>query len=1026
MKRRNFYLLFVLLFAAIGIANAQMRSVTGVVTDEQNEPLIQASIRVLNDNTRGAVTDLDGRYSIQAAPGEVLVFSYVGYKTQKITLGNQTVINVKLLSDATQLEGVVVTAMGIKRSEKSLPYATQKVDGSALTQVPSTNFLSNLSGKTAGLQVSGSGSSVGSSVKILLRGNRSINGNNQPLYVVDGTPINSGAFSQTGGEGGYGGGIDVGDGLAVINPNDIEDINVLKGASAAALYGSHAANGVIMITTKRGKAGVTSVSVHSSFQADVPYMTYKFQDQYGMGVDGAETVTAEGWGPKKSINNDFIRDFFRTGTTFINGVTVSGGTEKLQNFFSYQNTTASGILDKNRLEKHNVSLRSTTSLFEKFMDVDASVALTKQNISHAPTAPGQYFNPLIGLYLYPDGNENFQVYKKEYEKMDAKTNMLRENWAFIGDINHNPYWLINNHNYSSKLYKAITKVNLTFNLTEYLKFILRGSYDRSWITNERKVAATAFPSGPRGGRYDHNFDNAANSYGDAMLQFNKDFNGLSVMATLGSSISDNKIYKESINLGDLQIPGIYHFKNYLKGGRPGVDQKKEHRQLQSVFATTSLGWKDVMYLDLTARNDWSSTLPASNRSYFYPSVGTSVIFSKWLKDMGYSLNWMNFGKLRASWTSVGNDMPWGLTNPLDELNDGGDIKANTIKPFTDLKPERSNSFEVGLNLRMLDNRLTFDLAWYQTKTKNQYFLVDNTSGTGYSKYYINAGEVRNRGFEGTIGFTPIRTEDFEWTGYLNFSMNKNKVLSLPEQYDKEGLSLSKGGFNYRLFKGKEWGEMYSERLLRDEQGRVILSKKEGDKDFSLAKTKEEERIGNVNPKFLMGLRNEIRYKDFTLGFLIDGRFGGDVISLTEAKISAAGRSQQTADARNNGGFSVPAVQNILDKDGKVISSTPVDRIDAQLFYKSAPASEFAMYKATNIRLRELSLAYALPSRLFENTNWFKGATVSLIGRNLFFIYRDAPYDPEIALTTSGNGGTNADNFSLPSTRSFGLSINLNF
>lgn len=1026
MKRGSFYMLFVLLLATIGVANAQMRTVTGVVTDEQNQPLIQASIRIQSDNARGAVTDFDGRYEIKAAPGEVLVFSYVGYTTQTVKVGSQTTINVQLSSDAKALEGVVVTAMGIKRSEKSLPYATQKVEGKALTEVPSTNFLSNLSGKTAGLQVSGSGSSVGSSVKILLRGNRSINGNNQPLYVVDGTPINSGAFSQTQADGGFGGGIDVGDGLSAINPNDIESINVLKGASAAALYGSQAANGVIMITTKRGAAGKTAVNVFSSFQADIPYLTYKFQNEYGMGINGEAKETPEGWGPKQHVCNRFIRDFFRTGTTFINGVNISGGSEKLQNFFSYQNTTASGILAKNEMKKHNVSLRSTTSLFEKFIDVDASIAFTKQDISHAPTAPGQYFNPLIGLYLFPNGTEHFNAYKNEYEVFDPNTNMMRESWPFISDINHNPYWLVNNHNYSSDLYKGIGKLNLTFNLTDYLQLKLRGSYDRSWVTNERKVAAAAFPSGPRGGRYDHYYNTATASYADALLQFNKDFNGLSVLATVGTSISDNKIQKEDITLGDMQIPNIYNFANYLTGGRPGVKQAFEHTQLQSVFATASLGWMDTFFLDLTGRNDWASTLPAANRSYFYPSVGTSIVFSKWLKDMGYSLDWMNFGKFRASWTSVGNAMPFGLTNPQDELLEGGQIKANTVKPFTDLKPERSNSYELGMNLRMLDNRLTLDLAWYQTNTRNQYFLVDNTSGTGWDKYYINAGEIRNRGIEGTLGYTPVRTEDFEWTGYLNFSMNKNMVMSLPEQYKEEGLSIGKGAFNFKLFEGQEWGQMYAQRLERNDEGRIILSRKQNETSFGLSKTKNEVYIGNVNPKFLMGLRNEFRYKNFTLGFLIDGRFGGDVISTTEAFISAAGRSEKTAIARNNGGVSVPAVENVLDDAGKVVSSNNVDKVDAQLYFKTATAADMALYKATNVRLRELSLSYKLPNELFENTGWFKGATVSLIGRNLFFIYRNAPYDPEMALTTSGNAGTNADNFSLPSTRSFGLSVNLNF
>ncbi|WP_329904229.1 SusC/RagA family TonB-linked outer membrane protein [Porphyromonas pogonae] len=1025
MKRNFLWSLMALLILIPNMAFAQ-KAITGTVVDENNEPLIQASVVIKSNTTIGTVTDANGKFTIKASPNDVLLFSYLGYTPQEIKVGSKTTINVKLAPDSKMLGEVVVTAMGIKRSEKSLPYATQKISGKALTEVPTTNFLSNFAGKTAGMSVSGSGSSVGSSVKIILRGNRSIFGNNQPLYVVDGTPINSGAFSQTGAEGGYGGGIDVGDGLSAINADDIESINVLKGASAAALYGSQAANGVIMITTKKGKEGKTSINISSAFQADVPYMTYKFQGDYGMGVNGVSKVTDAGWGPKQAVNNSFVRDFFRTGTSFITGVNISGGSEKLQNFLSYQNTSAAGIVDKNTMSKHNISLRSTTNLFDKFIEVDGSVALTKQKINHAPTSPGQYFNPVVGLYLYADGTDSFNKYKQDYELFDPKTNMMQQNWPVIGDINFNPYWLVNNHNYLSNMNKAITKLNLKFNLTDYLNFQLRGSYDRTWIENERKVMAAAFPSGKRGGRYEYMNDQFIWAYGDMLLQFNKTFGKLSVLATLGSSISDNQVRKHEYKLGDLQIPGIFDVNNYINGDKPGVGQTKEHRQLQSVFGTASLGYDDLVYLDFTARNDWSSTLPKQNRSFFYPSIGSSFIFSKLMRDNDVLPSWLNFGKLRLSWTQVGNDMPWGLTNPLDKLKAGGGIEANTVKPFTDLKPEKSTSVEAGLNLRMFDSRLTLDMAWYQTNTVNQYFLVDNTSGSGYSQYYINAGKVQNRGFEATLGFTPIRNNDFEWTGTLNFATNKNKIISLPDVYKDKGLPLSAGAFSYRLYEGKEWGEMYAKRIKRDEQGRVILSQK-GSEDYQLSQTSDEERIGNVNPDFNLGMYNEFRYKNFSLGFQLDGRFGGNVISTTEAMLSAKGRSEQTGNARNAGGVKVPAVLNKYDANNKLISSEEfTGLINAQKYYQKATAADVALYKATNIRLRELSLSYNLPKILIDKTKFITGARISFIGRNLFFIYRDAPYDPEIALSTSGNGGGNADNFSLPSTRSFGISLNVNF
>ncbi|MDO5106195.1 SusC/RagA family TonB-linked outer membrane protein [Capnocytophaga sp.] len=1037
MKVKNYLFLsfvFGLFFSSV-MAQTKV-SVTGMVTDTNGMSLPGVSV-VIKGSAKGVSTDFDGKYDLQASPNQTLEFSSIGFISQQKTVGsaNQQTINVVLKEETQQLDEVVVTALGIKRSEKSLSYATQTVSGKELTDVPSSNVLNTLAGKTAGMSVSSAGAGVGSSVKIVLRGNRSIQGNNQPLYVVDGTPISSGAFADNKLGDGYGGGADTGDGMAGINPEDIESINVLKGATAAALYGSQAANGVILITTKRGNAEKMSVSITSSVQADIPYLTYKFQDRYAMGTNGVNQLTNDAWGAARTnedLSNNFINDFFNTGFMAQNGISVSGGNNTTKSFLSYQNTTATGIMPQNTFKKHNLSLRSTTTLFNNFIEIDGSIALTKQDTDNAPTAPGQYFNPILGLYLFPEGTTALNHYRNMYEVANpARNGLMRMNWAHENDVNKNPYWLVNRHNYSFGVEKAIVKLNTKFNFTNWLNLQLRGSYDTTATLGERKVHSGVTTLAGANGRYEHKTQNYSLLYADALLSANKSFERFSVSATLGSSISTTKENTNEIQIHNLVVPNLFDLRNYT-GIEGGTDNEKKHRQLQSVFGTVSLGYNEMVFVDVTGRNDWSSTLPANNRSYFYPSVGTSLVFTEILNKSNAKPTWLDFGKLRFSWTQVGNDMPWGLTEPYDKLQKGGIIVANTVKPFDDLKPERSNSLEAGMNLRLFNNRLTLDAAVYKTITENQYFKVDNTSGSGYSQYYINAGKIQNEGLEITLGFTPIQTKSFTWNGYLNYSTNKNKVLSLPEQYKDKGFEISSVAYRFRLKEGEEWGHMYEKRLKRDQQGNILLSQtidNGNDSGVQLQQSDDFEYIGNVNPKFLMGLKNEFTYKGFALGFLIDGRFGGNVLSSTQNFLDRFGRSDRTADARDNAGVPVQGILTTITKTAgspDVTTTSNFDgKIDAQTYYKTAPAGETSVYSATNIRLREVSLSYTLPKTMIEKLKFVESVRLALIGRNLAFFYNEAPYDPEITLSTGSNGLSNADLFSIPSSRSIGFSININ-
>lgn len=1016
LKRKLIIFLFAFLVMGVNSLWAQV-TVQGKVKDFNGEELVGVNVAV-KGTSLGTVTNVTGDFQISVPTGnDVLVFSYIGYETQTISLAGKSYLEIVMRDDSKSINEVVVTALGIKRAEKSLSYATQQISGKDLTEVPSSNMLSNLAGKTAGMMVSNSGAGVGSSVKVVLRGNRSIFGNNQPLYVVDGTPINSKSFTAgANADGGYGGAIDAGDGLAGINPEDIESINVLKGASAAALYGSQAANGVIMITTKRGSGEKMEVNVNSSFQADVPYMTYKFQDSYAMGSDGVSKGSNMQWGAKnsgKDLSNDFIEDFFNTGKLWINSLSISGAGKSMQSYLSYQNTDGKGIMPKNSFDKHNVAFRTTTSLFDSFMEVDGSVALMKQDIQHAPSAPGRYFNPLVGLYLYPEGTTEFKKYKDNYEIFAPEKNIMKQNWAHEEDVNKNPYWLLNRYNYNYHVNKAVTKVNLTFNLTDYLNLKLRGSYDYTKMNSERRVHwGVSVITGNQGGRYEVYNDEVVEKYADALLNFNKTYGDFNIMATLGTSVFNYEMEKVGTRVS-LRIPNYFHLNNFE--GRPINSQSAQRRQLQSVFGTASLGWKSMLFLDLTARNDWASTLPTDNQSYFYPSAGVSYIFSEMLDKSNSLPDWLTFGKVRLSATQVGNDMPWGKTVVHNSINDSGDVETNTIAPFTDLKPEKSTAFEAGIDLRMFNNRVNLDMAFYKTNTKNQYFLVDNPSGTGFSKYFVNAGEIANTGFEATLGLEPIRRMNFRWSTNVNFTTNKNKITSLPEQYKETGMKLTSGGFTYLLKEGEKWGEMYMKRSKRDDQGRIIVKEENGKQQ--LQEASDESRIGNVSPDFMLGWNNQLSYKGFAVNFQVDGRFGGKVISSTQAIMNKYGRSQESADARNAGGVKVPAVS----PEGQPYNKP----IDAQVWY-SSKEGELSMYNATNVRLRELSISYNIPKSLLQSVKYVKNVRLSLIGRNLLYIYRDAPFDPEMVLSTTTNSTSNVDNFSIPLSRNIGFNLNINF
>lgn len=1004
---RKHLFMFVLLFLCTNVLFAQ-KKVSGVVKEaDTNEPLIGATV-VVKGTTNGVVTDIDGNYTIDAKADDVLQYAYVGLETYEETVGERTVINVSLASSSIKINEVVVTAMGLERKAKSLTYATQQVGGGELTRAKETNLINSLQGKTAGLVITPNSTGAGGSSKLLIRGNKSAQGNNQPLIVIDGVPMSNTTTTQMEGE--YGG-RDGGDALANLNPDDIASINVLKGASAAALYGSMAANGVVMITTKKGYSGSLRVDVSTNTTFETTLDAPKLQSTYGAVVSGSGALTQDSWGDKitgeaKGANR--LDEFFRTGMTTINSIAISGGSEKMQSYLSYANTAASGIMPTNTFTRHNMMAKETFNLFNNKVTVSGSLNYIVQKGKNRHE-PGQYRNPLTGLYTFP-ANGDFKKYKDQYEVYDDAKGYAVQQWYrdVNQDFSANPYWVLYRNPHTEKRDRMIATGSVRYNITDFLNIQGRLNYDKIADFYEREIyASTSTTLHNVNGEYRQERDDSRQFYGDLMVNFNKTFNDWSVAASAGTSFTDTKETGIlAANGGDIYIPNYFSIANGSKNGSRNKERKIRKR-LNSVFGTAQIGFKEMIYMDITGRNDWSSTLSFTpNMSYFYPSVGLTAL----LNEMVAMPEAVNLLKLRGSYSVVGNDMPAYITHPTHNFENGS-VKFNTNIPFTEMKPEKLKSMEFGFDVSMLDNRFEMDFTYYKTNNTNQYFKMSVPSATGYSNYYFNAGDIQNTGFETTLSWRQTFTPDFSWRTSFNVSYNDNKIKELDNRKDiKEDDRLtyveigSMMGYRMRLVEGGAYGDMYAKKLKRDNNGNILVNDK-GIPQF----TDKEVLVGNVNPKWNLGWSNTFNYKDLQFYFLIDGRIGGNFINATQSILDVYGVSQNTADARDNGGVD-------LGNGTKV---------DAKTFYQAigqkGVGGDYYVYSATNFRLRELSIGYSFRNLLGAG----KDLGVNLIGRNLFFFHKDAPSDPEVSMSTS-NGYAGSNYFALPATRSFGINLKATF
>ncbi len=1009
--KKNIIRLLCLLVASLTASYAfGQNTVTGLITDANGEALLGVTVHEKGTNS-GTISDIDGLYAIDVPADATLVFSFVGMNTQEIPVAGKSKIDVILESSTVGLEEVVVTALGIEKKSRSLTYSAQQLDSEALSRSKDANMINALAGKSAGVVINKSASGVGGSAKITIRGNRSASGNNQPLFVIDGVPmLNSLGAQPVTSIGGTNdaGARDGGDGIGNLNPDDIESMTILKGASAAALYGSNAANGVVVITTKKGKIGKPVINISSNLTFDNAIETPDFQNAYGASKEGGKS-----WGEKTSESYDNAKAFFKTGYTAINSASVSVGNEKFQSYYSYANTAAGGIIENNKLKKHNVNIRQTAKLYDGKLQLDGNVNLIKQKVENRPTPGGYYMNSLVGLYRFPRG-EDIGAYKNTYEKYDAGRNFNVQNWHKLPDSwEQNPWWLTNKLPSEDVRNRLIASITAKWNINDYLNLQVRGNSDNTFDQYDQNMYATTSPELIGGvynnGRYITSHRHEAMAYGDVLLNLNKEVaTDLNLVASLGASITDNQVRYSLIDSrpDGLEIANVFNLGNIIGSGY--IVEEDLKTQMQSLFATAQLGWKDGLFLDLTARNDWSSTLAytkSMHKGFFYPSAGLTAVLSEFI-DMP---DFWDFFKVRASYASVGNALPFGVSYQTHTVGAGGSLIFNGNAPLGNLEPELSNSKEAGFEMRFLSNLLTFDFTWYQTNTLNQFFTIPAPAGSGYTNYYVNSGDIRNRGLEIVLGINPINTPDWTWQNNINYAHNRNKVLELhPDLKHFNFGTQTTNSYWMRMEEGGEFGDIYGKTYQRDAAGKIEL-----DEAGLPIKSAAFEKIANANPDFSLSWNSDIRYKNFSLGFLIDGRFGGDVVSITQADLDQYGVTAVTAEDRNRGYV--------------MLEGTKID--DVEGFYTNVGGrdgvSEHYVYSATNIRLRELSLSYQLPTKLMKKTNFIDNATLSFVGRNLFFFYNEAPFDPDATLST-GNDLQGVDVFGMPTTRSLGFNVKLTF
>ena len=994
-----------------------VKQVTGRVVDEKNEPLIGVNIRVEGTDD-GTVTDLEGKYVIKASIGSILSFTYIGYISSYVKIADKNVYNIQMSANVEALNEVVVTALGIKREQKALSYNVQQVKSDQLTNVKDANFINSLNGKVAGVNINSSSSGVGGASKVVMRGTKSIEQSSNALYVIDGIPM----FNFGGGGSMENGSQGVTEGIADINPDDIESISVLTGAAAAALYGSNAANGAIVINTKRGKVGKLQVSVSSNTEFAKPFVLPHFQNRYGTGSSGkAGNSTTLSWGTllnDASRRNYEPRDFFDTGITYTNSITLSTGTDKNQTFFSAAAVNSEGIVPNNRYNRFNFTFRNTTNFLNDRMKLDVGASYIIQNDRNM-TNQGAYSNPIVPVYLFPRGDDFNLI--KVFERWDPARKIKTMFWPQgEGDLRmQNPYWIAYRNLRTNDKKRYMLSVSLSYDITDWLNISGRVRVDNSSTKYEQKLYAssnTTLTEGSAQGFYAISKPDETQVYADALANINKRLGDYSIVVNIGASIVDNK-YDELSYRGPIRANGIPNVFNVfdLDNTQKKARQDEWEEQTQSIFASAEVGWKSMLYLTLTGRNDWASQLAnSSSTCFFYPSIGLSAVVSEMVKLPSF----VDYLKVRSSFSSVGMPYPRNLTSPTFEYDETTQTwKPKTHYPIGDLKPERTDSWELGLDMRLFKD-FNLSLSWYLANTFNQTFDPKISVSSGYTTIYLQTGYVRNQGVELSFGYGHTWKKDFRWQSNFTLSHNKNKIIELVKDYihpetgepiNKDRLDVGGlGKARFILKTGGSLGDLYTQSdLKRDDNGMVEISPAG---TLVTVNNRPDIKLGSVFPKCNLAWNNQFSWKGFNISALVTARIGGIVYSATAAAMDQYGVSESSAVARDNGGVIV---------NGR-------NRVDAQTWFTAIGSQsglpQYYTYSATNIRLQEAAIGYTLPRKWLHDVCDIQ---LSVVGRNLCMIYNKAPFDPE-AVATTGNYYQGIDFFMLPSTRNVGLNVKINF
>ncbi|MBI9064374.1 MAG: SusC/RagA family TonB-linked outer membrane protein [Marinilabiliaceae bacterium] len=1025
----------VMLLFSVSMVFAQDITISGTVTGAEDGLPIPGVSVVEEGTTNGTITDINGNYSITAPTGAVVAFTFVGMKTQEFTLGAQTKIDVVLQADAFDVDEVVVTALGIKKEKKSLGYAMQEVKSEQLNSTMNPTVSGALQGKVAGVQISGSGSGLGGSSKITIRGNSSISGNNEPLWVIDGIPMDD---SRNGDEqttefgAGANRGIDRSGGASDINPEDIESISVLKGPNAAALYGSRAANGVIVITTKKGTSKGMGIRYNGSVTFETLSETFEFQNKYGQGVGGVyaggPNDPGTSWGPlmtgqtidnwlpggqpyKMTAQEDRLDDFYRTGISHNHNVSVDKAGEDYSILFSLGRNDSKGIFPGSRIEKNSYSIRASIDLTDK-LKVDSKMNyINTQGTNRA--AQGLY--GAYAQFIQMPRHIRTQDLQPGYiQELQPGYNIIGQhvNWNGPNATYRNPYFQKYRDQNNDERERLIGFVSASYDFTKNLKLTARHGMDCHRTKVELRIK-----NGHRGIDdteigYWNSETNVKEQNTDFLLAFNDRFGDFGVSANFGGNIMNRVNEDLSAQSGRLNVNERYFLEN---GSVPEVTNSYTEQETQSLYGFAQIGYKDYLYLDITGRNDWSSTLPSENWSFFYPSVSMSWIATEML-DLP---SWLTFAKVRGSYAFVGNSADAYMLKEVMTAEAG--FEGNTVvlpsqrKQYPDLKPEQTKSTELGVDLKLFNNRLGLDFTTYKATTENQIYVAPTAPSSGYAEVVINAGEIENKGFEFMIYATPIQTKDFKWTIDFNYSKNESFVNEMSPEVKITTFGHIDRNPRMAVVKaeeGQRFGDIYGKKYRRHTNGEVMIGSN------GLPMIDEDQKVGNIQADWTGALSTSFNYKSVSLGMVFDIKQGGDIVSMTESIAAGAGTAKITEERKQF------VVDGVLEDGSKNTTEVSTENYYTHIGGRYGVAEEF-LYDASYVQLRELSLGYTLPKSLVSKVG-VQNARISFIGRNLFFLQNNMPGTSPVP----GNDRTIASRgyelVSQPLTRTYGFNLSLKF